>query len=108
MRADQYAREFGLPAILLGSGREYRLVDRVAALNRPLIIPVNFPKAPNVSTPEIASNVTLQDMMHWELAPEIQEACQGRSSSSHYHPWPARSFRVEIAASNRHPTWYVC
>ncbi len=70
MRADQYAREFGLPAILLGSGREYRLVDRVAALNRPLIIPVNFPKAPNVSTPEIASNVTLQDMMHWELAPE--------------------------------------
>lgn len=70
LRADQFAREMGLRIMLHGSGREYRLVDRIAGLNRPIILPVNFPKAPNVSTPELAFNVPLQDLMHWELAPE--------------------------------------
>ncbi len=70
LRADQFASEFGLPLILRGSGREYRLLDQIASMNRAIILPVNFPKAPNVSTSELASSVPLQDLMHWELAPE--------------------------------------
>lgn len=70
LRADQFAREMSLPIILHGSGREYRLLDRIAALNRAMVIPVNFPKAPNVSTTELSQTVPLQDLMHWELSPE--------------------------------------
>ena len=70
MRADKFAREFSLPMILHGSGREYRLLDKLVGMNRAMIIPVNFPKAPNVTTPELANGVPLQDLMHWELAPE--------------------------------------
>ena len=70
LRADTFANEFGLPMILHGSGREYRLLDQIAGINRSIIVPVNFPKAPNVSTAELASGVSLQELMHWELAPE--------------------------------------
>lgn len=81
MRADHFAREFGLPMILHGSGREYRLLDQVSSLHRDIILPLNFPKAPNVSTPELAASVPAQDLMHWELAPEnparlVQAGCK--------------------------------
>ena len=35
-----------------------------------MIVPLNFPKPPNVTTPEAAMNVSLTEMMHWDLAPE--------------------------------------
>ncbi|HAD60464.1 MAG TPA: hypothetical protein DCG12_14565 [Planctomycetaceae bacterium] len=70
LRADIFAREFGLRLILRGSGSEYRRINEVAATGRPVIVPLNFPDAPNVSTPEIAAGVTLESMMHWDLAPE--------------------------------------
>ncbi len=70
MRADQFAREFGLPAVIRGSGREYRMLDEMRRLGRAMIIPVNFPKPPDVSSSAVADDVTLGDMMHWELAPE--------------------------------------
>jgi N-acetylglucosamine-6-phosphate deacetylase len=70
LRADQFAREFGLKVILRGSGREYRMLDAIAKTRRPIIVPVNFPKAPNVATIEDAAQASLQDLAHWELAPE--------------------------------------
>ena len=69
MRADRFAREFQLPLILRGSGREYRLLEKVASLQRPIVLPVDFPKAPNVASAESASLVPVQDLMHWEWAP---------------------------------------
>lgn len=70
LRADRFAREFGLRLIIRGSGSEYQRLDDIAATDRPLILPLNFPKAPNVSTPELADNATLESLMHWDLAPE--------------------------------------
>jgi len=70
LRADRFAREFGLSLIIRGSGSEYQRLKDIAATDRPLILPLNFPKAPNVSTPELADNATLEALMHWDLAPE--------------------------------------
>ena len=70
LRADRFAREFGLRLVLVGSGQEYRHLEEIADLPRDLIVPVNFPKPPVVSSPESASEVSLEELMHWDLAPE--------------------------------------
>ena len=70
LRADQFAAEFGLSLIVVGNGREYRRLAEIAATKRPIILPLAFPKAPNVSTPETAQDATLESLMHWDIAPE--------------------------------------
>ena len=52
-----------------GSGQEYRLIDVLSGRNDPLIVPLDFPDAPDVTDPEAALNATLQDLRHWYLAP---------------------------------------
>ena len=70
LRADRFASEFGLSLIIKGSGNEYRRLDEIAATKRTLILPLSFPAAPNVGTPEVAQDVTLESMLHWDIAPE--------------------------------------
>ena len=70
LRADQFAAEFGLSLIIRGSGREYRRLGEIAATKRPLILPLAFPKPPNVVTPESAQEASLESMLHWDFAPE--------------------------------------
>jgi N-acetylglucosamine-6-phosphate deacetylase len=70
LRADRFAREFGLAAIIRGSGREYRRLAEIQATGRPVIVPVNFPQAPSVATIEQSLDVSLQQLMHWDIAPE--------------------------------------
>ncbi|HBJ35755.1 MAG TPA: N-acetylglucosamine-6-phosphate deacetylase [Planctomycetaceae bacterium] len=69
-RADKIAREYSINVILKGSGREYQLLDSVVAADRTLLLPVAFPKAPDVSTAQSADELTLTELMHWHLAPE--------------------------------------
>lgn len=70
LRADSFAKEFGLKAILKGSGQEYQLLDQISKTGRTIILPLNFPKPPNVATLEAALDTELEELMHWELAPE--------------------------------------
>ncbi|MDG1896512.1 MAG: amidohydrolase family protein [Fuerstiella sp.] len=70
LRADRFANEFGLNLIVRGSGHEYRRLDDIAATNRIVILPLNFSQPPNVSTAEAAENVTLESLLHWDIAPE--------------------------------------
>jgi N-acetylglucosamine-6-phosphate deacetylase len=70
LRADRFAREFGLRAIIRGSGREYRRLAEIVATGWPVILPVNFPPPPSVATVEEAHEVSLAELMHWDLAPE--------------------------------------
>lgn len=70
LRADQVAREFGIKAIVRGSGREYQRLDAIAATGRAIIVPVAFPRAPDVSSPEAALSAPLERLMHWDIAPE--------------------------------------
>jgi imidazolonepropionase-like amidohydrolase len=82
-RVVKIAEEFKRPAILLGSGNEFKRLDGIvddcknmpAALkplkdaSTPLIIPLNFPDAPKVGTIGQADAVELRDLMTWEQAP---------------------------------------
>jgi imidazolonepropionase-like amidohydrolase len=70
LRADRFAREFGLSLIVHGSGNEYRRLNEIAATGRRVILPVNFPKPPNVGTFEASLDVTTESLLHWDLAPE--------------------------------------
>ena len=70
LRADSFAKEFGLKAVLKGSGQEYQLLDAIAKTGRTIILPVNFPKPPNVSSVDAALDTELEELMHWEIAPE--------------------------------------
>jgi imidazolonepropionase-like amidohydrolase len=70
LRADRIGKEFGLDVIVRGSGDEYRRLADIVATKRAVIVPLDFPKAPNVATPETAANVSLERLMHWDLAPE--------------------------------------
>ncbi|MEX1011417.1 MAG: amidohydrolase family protein [Balneolaceae bacterium] len=70
LRSLRIAEEFSIPFWIRGSGHEYRLPDRLTGLNLPLILPVNFPSAPDAGSPEEALNIDLSTLRHWYLAPE--------------------------------------
>ena len=69
LRSVRFANEFGLDSILLGSGNEYRRIKEIKATGRPIILPLNFPNAPDVSSPDLARQVDLESLMHWDHAP---------------------------------------
>jgi imidazolonepropionase-like amidohydrolase len=70
LRADRLGRELGLSVIVRGSGHEYRDLEGIRAAGRPIVVPLAFPRAPLVDSPEQARNVSLEELMHWDLAPE--------------------------------------
>jgi imidazolonepropionase-like amidohydrolase len=69
LRAADIAREFGLKARVLASGTEFRRLDQVAATGLPLVVPVEFPKVPDVADPRLDEGVSLRDLATWALAP---------------------------------------
>ncbi|MGH7463746.1 MAG: amidohydrolase family protein, partial [Longimicrobiales bacterium] len=70
LRARAIAAEFPIELWLRGSGEEYRIVDVLTRSGTPLILPLNFPEAPDVESPEEALDVGLDELRHWYLAPE--------------------------------------
>ncbi|MHC4996222.1 MAG: amidohydrolase family protein, partial [Planctomycetota bacterium] len=70
MRASRVASEFGIEAIIRGAGDAYQRLDAIKAMGRAIIVPLNFPEAPDVSSPGAAREVTLETLMHWDTAPE--------------------------------------
>ena len=70
LRADRFAREFTLNVVLRGSGHEYKRLAAIQQTARAVIVPLNFPKPPNVASVESALNVELDQLLHWDLAPE--------------------------------------
>jgi imidazolonepropionase-like amidohydrolase len=69
LRAHTIASEFGLTAWYRGSGQEYRIIDVLTGRTDPLIVPLDFPDAPDVDDPEAALNASLEELRHWYLAP---------------------------------------
>ena len=69
LRAHSIAVEFGLVPWFRGSGMEYRLIDVLEGREDPLIVPLDFPDAPDVNTPEAARGTSLGQLRHWYLAP---------------------------------------
>ena len=61
--------EFNLDIVLVGNGYEYRMRELLAASQVGVIVPLDFPDAPQVDTPDRALGVSLEQLQHWELAP---------------------------------------
>jgi len=68
-RALALGAEMGLDVVLAGNGHEYRKTSLLASLDRPIIVPLDFPEPPDVASPDSALDVTLETLQHWELAP---------------------------------------
>ena len=69
LRAAKLAQELGRSMFLMGTGTEFRRLDAIAGLGTPMVIPVSFPEAPDVSTAEKAAGASLRDLWGWEAAP---------------------------------------
>ena len=69
MRADKIGKEFGINYIIKGGGDEYQAIDEIKKAGSKLIIPLNFPEAPDVKDPYDAATVSYTTLKHYELAP---------------------------------------
>lgn len=78
-RADKIGDQFGIQYAILAGGDEYQYIDEIRRTNAQLIVPLNFPKAYDVSNPYQAHYVSLQDMRHWNLAPSNPKALEDNS-----------------------------
>ena len=70
LRAAKIGKEFSLNLWIVGSGREYRRLNEVKSTKVPVIVPLNFPEAPSVESPEEALNVPLDELRYYDEAPE--------------------------------------
>lgn len=70
LRAADIATEFGLKMWIRGSGFEYRRIDAIREAGIPLILPLAFPKTPEIGSPEDAMDIALEELRHWDFAPE--------------------------------------
>jgi imidazolonepropionase-like amidohydrolase len=69
LRAAKIAREFDREAMILGSGYEFRRLEAIRADGLPIVLPLRFPRTPDVAGIGKADGVELSDMMTWEQAP---------------------------------------
>lgn len=69
LRALRICDEFSRPRMLLGCGTEFRRLAPIAAAKTPYVLPLTFPKAPDVSSVAKQESTELRDMMTWEQAP---------------------------------------
>jgi len=70
LRGAKIAKEFSLRMWVRGSGFEYRRMDEIKATQLPVIVTLNFPETPSVESPEEAMNYSLEELQHWDAAPE--------------------------------------
>lgn len=69
LTADKVGDEFATQYILKTAGDSYKRAELIAATGASLIVPIDFPDAPEVADPIAAEDVSLEDLKHWELAP---------------------------------------
>ena len=69
LTADKIGDEFDIQYLLKTSGDSYKRSDLIAGTGAALIVPVDFPEAPEVDDILDTDAVSLEDLKHWELAP---------------------------------------
>ncbi|MEQ8953388.1 MAG: amidohydrolase, partial [Gammaproteobacteria bacterium] len=69
IKVDEIGDEFGVQYVLKTGGDDYRRIDLLRQTNAPLIVPLDFPEAPDVDDALDADEVSFEDLKHWELAP---------------------------------------
>jgi imidazolonepropionase-like amidohydrolase len=68
-RALRLAQEFAIRPIIKGNGGEYEVTFLFTDSEAPVIIPVDFPRKPGVDDADVAVDVTLETLRHWDAAP---------------------------------------
>ena len=61
--------EFEIDYIVKGIGNEFLRIDEIKKSGFPIIVPITFPKAYDVSNPEEAMDISLSKLKRWETAP---------------------------------------
>ncbi|MEM8882563.1 MAG: amidohydrolase family protein [Planctomycetota bacterium] len=56
-------------ALIIGSGRELRRIEAIAAMETPVILPLDFPEAPDVTSIDKRMRADLRALLFWEHAP---------------------------------------
>ncbi|PST66639.1 amidohydrolase family protein [Shewanella algae] len=69
LRAAKLLSQEDIQPILLGNGQEYARVRELQEYRPVLILPLNFPAAPQVSDEDNAREIPLRTLRHWERAP---------------------------------------
>ena len=69
LRADRIGDEFGVQYIIRGGGDSFLRLEAIKATGAPVLVPLAFPKAYDVTDPYDAEEVSLTQMKYWELAP---------------------------------------
>tara|TARA_B100000780_G_scaffold277244_1_gene247491 strand:- start:3218 stop:6229 length:3012 start_codon:yes stop_codon:yes gene_type:complete len=67
--ATALGEEFKMNFIIKGLGDSYLSINDLKNTKSQFIVPLNFPKAYNVSDPYDCLDLSLEKMKHWELAP---------------------------------------
>lgn len=69
LRALRVAAEFSRKPVIVGSGMEFRRLAALVQRGAPIVVPLQLPDAPDVSTAAKADRVTLRQLQSWEHAP---------------------------------------
>tara|TARA_R110000868_G_scaffold214447_1_gene464537 strand:+ start:2430 stop:5453 length:3024 start_codon:yes stop_codon:yes gene_type:complete len=91
LRANKISEEFKLNFIIKGGGDEYQRIEEIKQMNAPLIIPLNFPSAFDVSDPYLTRKISLTDLKHWELAPSNPARLEDKGITLAFTAYPMES-----------------
>ncbi|MGK0351511.1 MAG: imidazolonepropionase-like amidohydrolase [Planctomycetota bacterium] len=69
LRCLKIAEEFTRMPVIVGSGMEFRRLQAIAASGATIVVPLQLPDTPDVSTASAADRVTLRQLQTWEHAP---------------------------------------
>jgi len=69
LRGAKVAAEFKRSAVIVGTGRELRRLGAIVRTGLPVILPLIFPEAPDVSSVDAQQRADLRAMLFWEHAP---------------------------------------
>ncbi|MGI9526502.1 MAG: amidohydrolase family protein [Weeksellaceae bacterium] len=69
LRADKVGDEAGVQFIFMGSGNEYQRAYEIKEANGHIILPLEYPKAMEVTDIIETYNADIVELKHWELAP---------------------------------------
>ena len=69
-KAMRLAGEFGIQPVIVATGHEWRRPDLVKANATRFIVPINFPKAPNMPSDSDWERVSLDQLRAWDWSPE--------------------------------------
>ncbi|MCC7050997.1 MAG: amidohydrolase family protein, partial [Bacteroidia bacterium] len=69
LRADRIGDETGINYIIKSNGDDYKRLEEIKKTNCSLVLPVNFPKPPEINDVTQLREINFADLKHWELAP---------------------------------------